>query len=276
MPSLDRDLDRDPDLSRTIAAVVQAGRTDLGWSERELARRLGTNQRAIQRLESGTQRHINSVLASAALSLLGIRVSFAGNELSRATRLEQRDAVHARCCAYVVRQLRRRGWETRVEVEIGEGRFRGWIDILAFRPCDRALLIVEVKTRFDDAGRILRTLGWYTRSSRDAAEALGWKPRRIVPTLLLLATIETDARLTGQRDLVLERLPGGSRELGRWLDDPASSPGGPSRAFIDPASRRRGWLQRDRIDGRRTPLPYLDFRDAARRLTGETRGAVGR
>jgi transcriptional regulator with XRE-family HTH domain len=261
--------DRDPELSILIGAVIRAGRIDLRWSERELARRLGTNQRAIQRLESGMQRHINSPLALAALTLLGIRMSFDTNGVCRWTRLEQRDAVHARCCAYVVRHLRRRGWETRVEVEIGDGRFRGWIDVLAFRPADRALLVIEVKTRVDDAGRILRTLGWYTRSSRVAADALGWQPRRIVPTLLLLATVDTDARLTGQRELIVDRLPSGAAELAPWLDDPAAAPAGPSRALIDPASRRRAWLQRDRIDGRRTPVPYRDYRDAAERLTGD-------
>ena len=260
--------DRVFDLSVSVGAVIRAGRIEFGWSERELARRLGTNQRAIQRLESGRQRHINSHLASGALSLLGIPVSFDGNRFSGSTRVEQRDAVHARCCAYVVRHLRRRGWETRVEVEIGEGRFRGWIDVLAFRPADRALLVIEVKTRLDDAGRILRTLGWYTRSSRVGAEALGWQPRRIVPTLLFLATAETDARLTAQRELIVDRLPGGASDLASWLDDPAATPPGPSRALIDPASRRRGWLQRDRIDGRRSPVPYRDYRDAAERLTG--------
>ena len=67
---------------------------------------------------------MNGQLAAAALTLLGIpalvrwrtRFSLAGPVV------EQTDAVHARCCAYVVRQLRRRGWETRVEVEIGEGQ----------------------------------------------------------------------------------------------------------------------------------------------------------
>jgi hypothetical protein len=37
-------------------------------------------------------------------------------------------------------------------------------------------------------------------------------------------------------------------------------------ALCDPASRRREWLIRTRLDGRRSELPYRDYADAARRL----------
>jgi len=168
----------------------------------------------------------------------------------------------------VVRQLKQRGWEVRTEVEIGEGRFRGWIDVLAYRASDGALLVIEVKTEIDDFGRVLRTVGWYVRSSRDVARSLGWRPRRVVPVLLALATLETDARITANADLVRNDLPGGAETLARWIDDPSTTPPPPSLALIDPLSHRRSWLWRPRFSGRRTPSPYRDYRHAASRLRG--------
>jgi transcriptional regulator with XRE-family HTH domain len=260
----------EPDISARIASAIRSTCQTFGWSQRELARRLETNQSAIRRLESegGT---IDARLATAALDLLGIRLIIDANPIGLAGRREQRDLVHARCVGYAVQQLSRRGWEVRTEVEIGDGRFRGWIDVLAYRESDGALLIIEIKTEIDDFGRILRSLGWYVRSSRDAARADGWRPRVLVPVLIALATAETDARLVGSGDLVRHDLPGGADALAAWIGDPSAPGPTPTVALVDPASRRSAWLRRTRLDGRRSAAPYRDYADAARRLRRATR-----
>jgi hypothetical protein len=262
---------RDPDwehIGRRLGSSIKATRCAIGWSERELAGRLGTNQAAVQRLEAGRQVHVDVRLATAALDALGIRLTIDANPIGLAGRREQRDLVHARCCGYVARELTRRGWQVRTEVEIGEGRFRGWIDVLAYRASDGALLVIEIKTEVDDFGRILRSLGWYVRSSREAARTIGWRPRIVVPALVALATVETDARLAGNIDLIRNDLPGGADALAAWIDDPSASPPQPTVALIDPISRRRAWLWRTRTQGRRSASPYQDYRYAARRLGG--------
>jgi hypothetical protein len=73
-------------------------------------------------------------------------------------RERQRDAAHARCVSFVRERLRREGWLTATEVEIGRGRARRWIDLLAYHPTQRVLLVVEIKTLIDDLGTIERTL----------------------------------------------------------------------------------------------------------------------
>jgi len=254
-----------PDVATVIGSAIRSTAEEFGWSQRELARRLTTNQSAIRRLQAGGAT-IDSALATSALDLLGIRLTIDANPIGLAGRRQQRDAVHARCCGYVARELKRRGWDVRTEVEIGEGRYRGWIDILAYRPSDGALLVIEVKTVIDDFGRILRTVGWYVRSSREAASSFGWRPRRIVPVLIALATVDTDARLIANADLIRNDMPGGALDLAPWIDDAATPPPQPSLALIDPLSRRRTWLLRARLAGRRTPAPYRDYRDAAERL----------
>jgi transcriptional regulator with XRE-family HTH domain len=260
-------------LGDRIARAIWATARAYGWSQRELAARLDTNQSAVRRLVRGGPL-MDVAMAGAALDLLGIRVTIDADPIGLAARGEQRDAVHARCCSHVIGHLARRGWDVRSEVEIGEGRFRGWIDILAFRPAGRALLVVEVKTRIDDLGRTLRTLGWYVRSSREAAHLLGWRPRSIAPALLCLATDETDARLAAANDQLRIELPGRARHLATWIDDPAAVPARPSLALIDPRSRRRDWLIRTRADGRRSPAPSRDHRDL--RDVRDAAAALGR
>jgi transcriptional regulator with XRE-family HTH domain len=257
----------DRDLQLLIASAIRTARTAFGWSQRELARRLGTHQSAIRRLEAQTTRLLDATLASAAMTLLGIVISLDTSGPAVAIRREQRDGVHARCVGYVVRRLERDGWRAPVEVEIGSGRYRGWIDILADHPAHRALLVIEVKTVLDDAGRLLRTLGWYTRRSREAAVARGWRPTQITRLVAVLATDEVDARIGANRELLGRELPGEPDAMLDWLGDPSRSVPVGTVALIDPLGRRRRWLRRPRGMGRRSPAPYRDYADAATRLT---------
>jgi transcriptional regulator with XRE-family HTH domain len=259
-----------PDFGVALAAAIRSSRLRASWTERELARRLNVSHGAIHRLETGDLAFANLRLVSAAFKLLGIRWSLDANGPGLADRVDQRDRVHAQCVEYVVRRLRSLGWTVRTEVEIGGGRSRGWIDILAFRPADGAIMCIEVKTVIVDAGRILRSLGWYSRSSWQAARAEGWRPRSVRPALILLATAESDARLQAQHSVFRASLPGDARELGAWAAEPAAPVPRGSISMIDPRSRRRSWLWRTWADGRRSRAPYADYADAARRLDPET------
>lgn len=255
-----------PSISDVIAVAVRTACAQAGWSHRTLAGRLGTNPSAIKRLVALGAASLDVKLASRALKVLGLRFVVDGGGPGLARRPVQRDAVHARCCSSIVRRLRRLGFEVRTEVEIGSDRSRGWIDILAYRPSDRLLLCIEVKTRLDDIGGVLRTLGWYVRSCREAAERFGWRPRDITPTLLVLATSESDARITASADLLRNHLAGGAGQLLATLDDPTAPRPEPTIALFDPRRRGPRWLIRPRIDGGRSRMPYLDYADAARVL----------
>ena len=187
------------DIGKLIGAAIKRSRIECRWTQAELADRLHSTQSQISRLESGTRQHIDGQLASRAMALQGIGVEFDAQTLGMAGRREQRDLVHATCSAYVARRLDLGGWESRIEVEIGTGRYRGWIDVLGFRRADRSLLIGEVKTEILDLGAIQRTLGWYEREAWTAARQLGWNAQRSTAVLLVLATAENDARVSVNR-----------------------------------------------------------------------------
>jgi len=170
----------------------------------------------------------------------------------------QRDAAHAQCGAYVQRRLEASGWLVEREVEIVHGRSHGWIDLLAFGPATRSMLIIEIKTEVDDLGRIERTLGWYGREAWTSARRLGWRPIRTAVWLLVLATEVNDERIRANRDALAAAFPGRASEIQAALARQAPSPPR-ALALIDPRSRRRDWLMRSRTDGRRSPAPYPDY-----------------
>jgi transcriptional regulator with XRE-family HTH domain len=258
-------------LEQALATAIRTARMESGWSQAALARRLGVSQSMISRIETARTDCIDSDLASQALTTRGIRVTFDGRTLGLAGRREQRDIVHAACSAYVARRLRRAGWDVALEVEIGAGRSRGWIDILAYRASDRTLLMIEIKTEIHDAGSLLRTVGWYRREAWVAARRLGWRPTRLSSGLVLLASAANDESIRRQFDLLGEAFPGGAPELVRLVEAPAGTLPSAAIAMVDPRSRRSAWLRPTRLHGRRSAAPYASYRDAAERLIAARR-----
>ncbi|MBA2720867.1 MAG: helix-turn-helix transcriptional regulator [Chloroflexi bacterium] len=256
----------DDDLARLIGNAIRTARVTARWTQAELARRLGVTQSAVSRLETGASSSLDVGLASAAFRLMGIRVSVDAATPGLVRRREQNDFVHARCVVYAARHLQNDGWDTRLEIEVGRDRYRGWIDLLAYRAADRSLFCAELKTELDDVGRIQRTLAWYGRSAGDAARRLGWRPRSIATGLLVLASAENDLRISRNVELFAREFPTRSRELATWFATSGMSTPRTSLAMIDPRSRRAAWLRSTTVDGRRSPAAYADYGAAAEAL----------
>src|ERR671930_299345 len=183
------------------------------------------------------------------------------------------DLGRARCVGYVAERLRRVGFEVATEVEVGEGRWRGWIDILAFHRVTGLMLVVEVKTELHDVGAEQRRFATYEREAWAAARRSGWLPSRRASALVLLRTESIDRVVTTNRSVLEASFPSRSCDLLRWLTDPASAPqNARAIAAIDPRSRRRDWLFDAGTDGRRRPARYRDYGDLVRRpgrVTGQ-------
>lgn len=256
-------------LAADVGRVVLDARTALGWSQEELSRRSGLSQSAISRLERGLHSGLDLDDLDRLAAACGGRLRLVFEAPFLADRTRQRDRVHARCIGFVARRLERAGWLVLTEVEIAGSAGPGWIDVLAYQPDSATLLVVEVKTEVHDVGRIQRTLDWYERRSWSAARRSGWRPARSVGALLVLETAAVDTAVRDNRDLLGRTFGGRVEDLSALVD--GSAPGSPmSRRYIagfDPRSRRATWLRPTKLQGRRTPPAYLDYADAARRLS---------
>jgi transcriptional regulator with XRE-family HTH domain len=254
-------------LGPEIGRVVRDARRLVGWSQRDLAARVGASQAAIWRLETGQPGRIDLTLVEGVMEALGLRATIGIEGRHLDDRRRQRDGVHAVVNGFTARRLDRLGWATATEVQIGGQHPRGWIDLLAFRSEDRALVVEEAKTEIPDMGGLQRSLSFYAREARTVATGLGW-PARSVTVLVLGLDSETMARrLADNRAIVEQAFPGSVPAMAAWLADPgAPAPRGWTLAVVDPTVRGEAWLRSPMLGSRRRPPAYRDYSDAASRL----------
>jgi transcriptional regulator with XRE-family HTH domain len=248
-----------------LGDVVRTTRLRLGWTQRELSRRSGVPQSQISQLERHRISDVRLTDVDSILVALGVRYRLILDPPIVEARM-QADLVHARCSAHVERRLQAAGWRTAREVEIGSDRSRGWIDLLAWHPGSRVLLVVEIKSEIHDLGAIERTMNWYEREAWAAARRLGWLPRRVGSALLVLQSEANDRTIAINRDVLAAAFPQRADALARVVGGATDKADGRTLAMIDPRSRRVRWLRQTRVDGRRTAAPYADYIDAVRTI----------
>jgi transcriptional regulator with XRE-family HTH domain len=260
-------------LAASLANSISAGRVAQGWSKAEVARRAGVSASVMTRIEAGSAEHIGLRAICAILDAVGVDARLFVEGPIALTDRSRRDGAHARLCGHLAGRLAASGWETAIEVEVSEGRMRGFVDVMAFRPADRALICDETKSEIHDAGAIIRTLRWYANHASSAARALGWRPDRVVPILTVLDSDDVATRLRENRALMEAAFTVRVGQLRAWTEDHrAPLARGFGLAAIDPASRRQAWLRATAIDARRVVPPYRNYADFAN--GGERRTAV--
>jgi transcriptional regulator with XRE-family HTH domain len=253
-----------------IAETVRETRRAHGWSQAELGRRAGVSQSTICRIERGSVEKLTFETASRVLDALGIRVSIDLRSPLIADRRRQSDAGHARCVAYVDRRLERQGWIPRTEVQVISGNARGWIDILAYRPSDQVLLLVEVKTDLPDIGAVMRQQSWYEREASQCARQFGWRPRRLVSGLFVLASATNIARIQDNRELLRRNFDVPVERVARILAGAQFDLPNGARAcgLIDPYERSGRWLLRSPLHGRPAAARYRNYAGLMDRVRG--------
>jgi hypothetical protein len=133
------------------------------------------------------------------------------------------DADHAALAARLTRRLEALGWTVRAEMSFNQYGDRGRIDLLAFRPSERILLVIEVKTAIVDAQTMLGSLDMKARVASAVARELGWKARLVVPALVVLDG-STARRHLRAIDPLLNRFDLRGRATLDWLREPFAGP----------------------------------------------------
>ncbi|MBF6603979.1 MAG: helix-turn-helix domain-containing protein [Chloroflexi bacterium] len=221
-----------------VGRAIRALRHRLSWRQQDLADRARLSQDAVSRVERGLidgmtvdklQRIVDAVDGE-----LVLLVRWRGGELDRLL-----DAGHAHLVAWTASLLTRLGWQPELEVSFSVFGERGSIDVLAWHPPSRTLLVVEVKTELVSVEETLRRHDVKTRLGAQISEArFEWRPT-VVGRVLVLPGTATARRRVNHQGVVFERAyPVRSWELRSWLRRPTEPVRG--LLFVPPTHLTRG------------------------------------
>jgi transcriptional regulator with XRE-family HTH domain len=196
----------------------------------DVAAESGVSRGVIARIESGRASTVTVETLEKVARPLGARVvcrlTWQGEGLDHLL-----DADHAAIVEQVVQILRDLGWLVATEVSFNVFGERGSIDVLAFHPVARTLLVIEVKSVVPDVQATLVTLDRKERLALEIARKRGWDAIAVAKLLVI-------------RD---------DRTARRRVEQHAATFG---NAFPDRVARIRAWL---RAPEPRRPLRGLWF-----------------
>jgi transcriptional regulator with XRE-family HTH domain len=211
---------------RHVGSILRALRHRIGLRQSDIANRAGVSQQLVSAIERGgagtvaghTLRQIFAAVDADAITV----VRWRGGELDRLL-----DEGHADIVGRMVVLLETRGWTVLPEATYSEWGERGSIDILAWHPASRTLLVVEVKTEIASVEELLRRHDAKVRLAPRIAEArFGGRPTRIAK-LLVVAESSTNRRRVARTRAVLEAAyPARGRRVRDWLRDPTGEMAG--------------------------------------------------
>jgi transcriptional regulator with XRE-family HTH domain len=202
-----------------VGSVLRAVRIRRGLRQSDVARAAGVSQPLISQLERGDLGATSVKTLRRAATALGVSLPFAprwrGADLPKLL-----DERHAGAVRHVVARLRQLGWVAVPEYTFNEWGENGSIDVLAWLPDARALLVVEVKTIVADLQDLLATLDRKRRLAPGLARGLGWNP--LLFGALIVMPAETQARNAVARFAPVfdAAYPSRGTLVQRWLHSP--------------------------------------------------------
>lgn len=112
-------------------------------------------------------------------------------------------------------------WVVEPEVSFSIYGERGVIDVLAWHPTTRILLVIELKTEVVDLNEMLGTLDRKRRLAWRIADERQWDPVAIA-TWVVVADSRTNRRVVADHATVLRaKFPTDGRGVARWLRRPS-------------------------------------------------------
>jgi transcriptional regulator with XRE-family HTH domain len=203
-----------------IGWTLRSIRVRKRWRQEDLAARAKVSRWIVIRIEQGRLASLPFGKLRAVAAALDARVDavvrWQGGDLSRLV-----SARHARMHEIVARYfVGLPGWIIEPEVSFSIYGERGIIDILAWHPTSRILLVIELKTEIVDINEMLGTLDRKRRLAATIAAERKLHPVAIA-TWVVVADSRTNRRVVADHATVLRaKLPSDGRRVGRWLRRP--------------------------------------------------------
>jgi transcriptional regulator with XRE-family HTH domain len=158
-----------------VGALLRVLRVRRGLRQIDIARLAGVSDQTVSRIERGQLDALSVGAVRRVVRALEARLDL--SVWTRAGDIERvASARHADLVESVIALLTELGWTARPEVSFNLHGERGLIDILAWHPATRTLLLVEVKTEVVDVGEVVGTLDRKRRLASTLAAQAGWSP----------------------------------------------------------------------------------------------------
>lgn len=211
---------RDMDDQRA-GQVLKALRQRKRWRQQDLSERAGVSATLVARIERGAWASIPLGKIRRVAESLGARldsiVRWQGADLGRL--LDARHAAMHESMARLLGGLD--GWQFEPEVSFSIYGERGIIDILAWHPGRRMLLVIELKTEIVEVSGLLGSMDQRRRLAREIGARFGWEALS-VSSWVVVAESRTSRRAVAAHAGVLRaKMPLDGRGIGAWLRDPA-------------------------------------------------------
>jgi len=227
-----------------LGAAVRRVRQANGWRQADVAARAGVSDSTVSRIEHGEVEEIRVGTICAVASALEIRVELVprwrGGDLDRLV-----NRAHSVLHESVAEAFRRRwpAWILAPEATFSIYGERGAIDILAWHPGRRVVLVIELKTDVVDVNELLGTLDRKRRLARTIASERGWAPISVGAWLIVSESATNRRRAAAHGTMLDAALPDVRASVHRWLRHPVGDIA--ARSFWSD-SRRAGVSPRNR------------------------------
>jgi transcriptional regulator with XRE-family HTH domain len=220
-----------------IGRVLRALRQKRRWRQLDLAAKVHIGQQAVSRVELGDLEAVSVETLTKLLTAVGanltLQVTWRGGSLDRLL-----DATHADLVERAAHLLRDAGWQVFVEVSFAEFAERGSIDILAWHPRARIVLVVEVKSEITAVEETLRRHDAKVRlAPKIAFKRFGERPIHVARLLVLPDGSTSRRRLEAHATTFGAAYPARGPSVRRWLEHPDGTMAG--LLLIRPGRRAR-------------------------------------
>lgn len=205
-----------------LGALLRVLRVRRGLRQVDVARLAGVLDQTVSRIERGQLTSLSvSTLRTVARVLearLDLRLWTRAGEVERLA-----SAIHAALVESLVPELHSHGWVVRPEVSFNLDGERGLVDIVAWHPATRTLLLIEVKTEIVDVGELVGTFDRKRRLGPRIARMLGFDPGSVAAAVVVADTRTNHRRVQGHAATFGATLPDGGQRFRSFLARPSGS-----------------------------------------------------
>lgn len=198
---------------------VRALRIRRRMRQKDLAEEAGVSRSIVGRIEIGRFEAVPIGKVDKVTAALGaiadLKVNWNGEALDRLL-----DRAHAALVDAVVQRLRALGWEVAAEVTFWIRGERGSVDILAWHPRSRIVLVIEVKSIVPDIQGMLASLDRKARLAIEIARGRGWSPLGVGRLLVVGENRTSRRRIDAHAATFVAEYPHRGAAVRAWLRAP--------------------------------------------------------